>query len=361
MMAHPVASFVEAQGALGRAGTLQHQLRGTQPDLQIDESVYDTGLDLSRPLPPNWRFSETATPPINALTAVAILVVLVRLIWALLLDQGGDRAGPAPGPITRAAARQLGIDFQARARCLGNYDHGSAFRSRYQQQPSDPQHLRPDVLAASMVLISAFLRCRHLVTAPGAAVEHRSWPPALGFAGLTSLAGVAFLPLPHLQSSAEADPRVRWAGPRLLAAVTMLLLIAAAVTSNPVSRAIAINCTAMLASSSCLLICCRSRRSTVPSSARSEPRQSSPSCSLRPLPSSRCAGSDLIIRIATRFRWTNAKLGEDRRHALLGRLLRDHHRVEHAGVVAPVVIRSIGPDQEDRPGRSTAASRSKIG
>lgn len=118
MMAHPVASFVEAQGALGRAGTLQHQLRGTQPDLQIDESVYDTGLDLSRPLPPNWRFSETATPPITALTAVAILVVLVRLICALLLDQGGDRAGPAPGPITRAAARQLGIDFQARAPCL---------------------------------------------------------------------------------------------------------------------------------------------------------------------------------------------------------------------------------------------------
>lgn len=93
-----------------------------------------------------------------------------------------------------------------------------------------------------------FCAAGHLVTAPGAAVEHRTWPPALGFAGLTSLAGVAFLPLPHLQSSAEADPRVRWAGPRLLAAVTMLLLIAAAVTSNPVSRAIAINCTAMLAS-----------------------------------------------------------------------------------------------------------------
>ena len=195
------------------------------------------------------------------------------------------------------------IDFQARAPCLRITITAMLFALGISNNLQTPNIYDLTVLAASMALIGAFLRYRHLVTAPGAAVEHRTWPPALGFAGLTSLAGVAFLPLPHLQSSAEADPRVRWAGPKLLAAVTMLLLIAAAVTSNPVSRAIAINCTAMLASTSCLpRSCCQWRRSTVPSSVRSEPRQSSHSCWPRSLPSSCCAGSDLIIKIATRFR-----------------------------------------------------------
>ena len=69
------------------------------------------------------------------------------------------------------------------------------------------------------------------------------------------------------------------------------------------SRAIAINCTAMLAS---IIMLASIMLPVAPLDGayvrRSEPRRSSPSCSLRSLLSSCCAGSDLIIKIATRFR-----------------------------------------------------------
>ncbi|MBK8758424.1 MAG: tetratricopeptide repeat protein [Actinomycetales bacterium] len=86
--ANPI-DLVRGHGALGRAALLDSELRGQSPVLQIDDEIYETGLDLSKPLAPTWQFSDAARLNAEPFALMAFLAGLLRLVWALLYDELG--------------------------------------------------------------------------------------------------------------------------------------------------------------------------------------------------------------------------------------------------------------------------------
>ena len=50
----------------GRAARLDPAaFRGARPAPTLDEAVYASNLDLSRPLPPDWQFTSSARSPVT--------------------------------------------------------------------------------------------------------------------------------------------------------------------------------------------------------------------------------------------------------------------------------------------------------
>ena len=90
---HGARHYLEAQGALGRAARLDPALRDRDRQLIYDAEPYYSGLDLSRPLPPEWRFVETERRVPAALTVIVLLLLVGRLIWNLGLDQASGKVG----------------------------------------------------------------------------------------------------------------------------------------------------------------------------------------------------------------------------------------------------------------------------
>ena len=247
---HPVSAFVEAQGAFGRAAKLDHNLRGSQPKLTFDNALYDTGLDLSRPLPPNWKYTATARPSTVPLTALVVLVIVANLIRVVLLEETLKRTGQI---MLRDRSKELDRRWWSGASlsvpiAWGVLATAALLAITLMDRIRAPSAYELVILGASLAILGVYLRCRHLTAAPDPKVEHRTWAPSLALSGLSALVGIAFLPLPYLHAPVPVDGRVRWSGPHALVVITTMLFLGAMITSNPISRTLAIVGTAMIAS-----------------------------------------------------------------------------------------------------------------
>ena len=92
--------LLASQGALATAGTLDRDLRG-RDDLIVDTEIYRSGVDVSKPLPPDWTYAASASGSTSRLTLSVILLLLLRVLWALGLDKVvsavGERVVRQPG------------------------------------------------------------------------------------------------------------------------------------------------------------------------------------------------------------------------------------------------------------------------
>lgn len=82
------SDFLVAQGALGIAGSLDDALRGKGPGVTADDDIYESGLDLSKPLPPNLELGQLERRSVMPFTILLIALVAARLVAALLKDLG---------------------------------------------------------------------------------------------------------------------------------------------------------------------------------------------------------------------------------------------------------------------------------
>ena len=86
--------------------TLDPDLRDRKREATIDARTYRTGLDVSRPLPPEWSFAESQErAPAKTVGLVAILLAAFTLSRALGSGPGRALAETWLAPLDRATGR----------------------------------------------------------------------------------------------------------------------------------------------------------------------------------------------------------------------------------------------------------------
>jgi hypothetical protein len=225
--------FLESQGALGRAGRLDSSLRGRELSLTFDREPYYAGLDLSRPLPPEWQFATGESRSPAVITLVAVVLLVLRLMWSIVVDQGtGTLAGRVlPGSrVWRLIGRPV-LPLLAILATVG------VFVVPMLVDPRPPTVDTLVVAVGVLALVGLYMRAR-IVAARVVRedVRHYTWPPAVVFGAALGAAGVAFAPVPVAR---EARHRwVRWSGPLALAVVAVVLLGLAWWTGVPAVRSV---------------------------------------------------------------------------------------------------------------------------
>ena len=233
--------FLQSQASLARAATLDRELRGAAPTYRLDQTVYQTGLDVSAALPPDWQFADQAKK-VDPTLAVAPLAVLgLRVLWTLGLDQVGGRfaewlavAGRGRGWRGFLRARfPLVIGVPIVALILG----GAALK----------EHRLPLEIAAvtafSVIMVIATVVMR------SASAQRRifAWAPSAVAGVALLIPGVGFVPMPC--SAGGRGSRWRyWAPTLMLMAVAAVLIVATALSPIPLIRLCTIATVTMLGS-----------------------------------------------------------------------------------------------------------------
>ena len=101
------AHLLSSQGALARAFSLDPGLRDRERVPTLDAKVYRTGLDVSRPLPPEWSFAASQRQaPAKTVGLAALLMVAFTLSRTLTArGSGRDLAETWLAPLDRASGR----------------------------------------------------------------------------------------------------------------------------------------------------------------------------------------------------------------------------------------------------------------
>jgi tetratricopeptide (TPR) repeat protein len=228
-----------AQGSLGRAFTLAPVLRDRERVPTLDSRTYRSGLDLGRPLPPEWNFaSSQKQAPAKTAGLAAILLVALTLGRSLAGSKSGrELADTWLGPFLRATAR-VPIPGLLRKPAVALVATLAILLYPLARDPGGGLTAAIAGSAALALLVVVVVRVR-LATARrhGDAAAQETWPPGVVFGAGTAIAGLTWAPLPVLREGAK--PRVHWAAPVALAAVAIPLVIFTAWFDVPLARAVA--------------------------------------------------------------------------------------------------------------------------
>jgi tetratricopeptide (TPR) repeat protein len=241
--------LIASQGALARAIALDDHYRGRRPEPQLDEQVYRSGLDLSRPLPPDWTFAGAATHKPAALVGGAALLLLALTLGRSLAG-GADRRGTAAewlGRIVGLAPRLpavrmlpavvgLAVAVAILARTLVPESGGGATAV-------------VALVALCGVLLGLLAGARRLAARrAGRALHESTWPPGLVFGIGAGVFGLAWLPLPVVRrppppeegEEPPPDLRLHRAAPAAAGLLAAVLLVLSVWLDVPLTRAGAI-------------------------------------------------------------------------------------------------------------------------
>jgi len=235
-----LSGYLRSQGALGRAALLDRALRGADATLRADRVIYDTGVDVSQPIPPEWTYAATASPPRTHWTITVIVLMLVRAGYALVANLAGDRLSQqilAAQPGVRPAwwRRSLPAGLAAGLAALILIGRG----------PWLTPNVTNLVLAVTMVaLVVAPLTVRSWSTR---SAEQYSTPlvMAAGVAGAT--VGLAFAPFPSIRGS-RLQPIAYWIVPLFLAVIGIVSAVSVLTTGVPLARLSALGSLTLLSS-----------------------------------------------------------------------------------------------------------------
>jgi hypothetical protein len=238
--------FLESQGALARAARLDHTLRGDDSTLVVDEKVYQSGVDISRPISAGWTYAATASESKRGFAITMLLLVVLRIAWALGLDQVGGWISQkviasSPGGVERVPWfwRRLRVRWALLATVLV-LGVPAAWGL-----PGWPAMV---VVMVTCAIVSTPLAARAVAAQPGEA-RHFGWTPAVvvGFVGAPF--GVSFAPYPALDDGARGSRWiVRWSPTLAMTGVVTVLTVAAAWSSLPYLRTSAMLSLVLLAS-----------------------------------------------------------------------------------------------------------------
>ncbi len=234
--------LLESQGALARAFQLDPELRDREREPTIDAKTYRTGLDVSRPLPPEWTFAASQKhAPAKTVGLAALLLAAFTLSRTLGSRAGRSLAETWLAPVDRATGRMTFL------RRLGHPGIAVAatllvFVAPLARDPSGGMTAAVAGVLGLCLLLAVALRGRSLAGGD----RQRTWPPGLLFGLGGAAAGVAWAPLPVLGE--KASPRMHWAAPAALAVIAVPLVIATAWSDIPLTRSLATAALIMAAS-----------------------------------------------------------------------------------------------------------------
>lgn len=238
--------LVQAQGALARAFALNQTLRDHTRTLVLDEQVYRTGLDVSKPLPPGWSFQRVSRrEPVAALGLLAAFGLVVASSSAAGSQTGQLKQWIEASAATLARPRLLGrrrhVAWAASATVL-TFAVATAWSGSAGATALVAYLLGVSVLTG-VVLLARRVVGQHL----GVRLVQRTWPPSLLLGLATGGLGLPWAPLPYVRAPARAG-RVYLAAPVSLAILTVLLLLEGAVWSTPLTQSLAVSAATMTAS-----------------------------------------------------------------------------------------------------------------
>ena len=244
--------LIAGQGSLGRAVVADYGFRDQTAELRYDDTIYRSGLDLARPLPADWQFSDTAERPLPGLAVVALVALVLKLGQHLGLDQLSnwiatrllrrreqDRlpwwhripAFWSPVVAIVAATVAVGILFWR--------DNGTLDLTA------------PLLIGGTVIVLLLAMAARRVAAGVvGARLQHGSWTPAVLLGLVLAAFSIPFIPQPVARlPRSEAADRVRWVGLGALAATAALLLASGYVFGVPLTRDLGVLTVAMLAAS----------------------------------------------------------------------------------------------------------------
>ena len=242
--------LLASQGAFAVADALDPALKDRLPEMTIDATVYRTALDLSKPLPPRWSFSQLQRPaPAAAIGLLAIVALGLGLAKAT--GRGGNTiAGQWLDPMSERLQsmrflRKLSHPAWALAAT------GITFLLAYLRRAADPTQtvtytIGVLILATAATTARAALARRRKIKA-----TQSSWPPAIVLGLITGAIGLPWAPLPVVRTDNDDNPRLHLAAPLTLAALSLLLFAESAWLNTPVTHAWAV--AALIMSASALL------------------------------------------------------------------------------------------------------------
>ncbi len=238
-----------SQGALARAIELDEDFRGRKAEPTLDATTYRTGLDLSRPLPPEWTFAGSQSGRPAAVAGGAAILLLTLSLGRSLVSRTGGRgfADRWLEPASRALNRVPLLE-RLTAPALGIVAALAILAWTLVRESGGGTATALTLLAGLALLVAAVLGTRVLVARrAGADVRQATWPPGLVFGLGAGAAGFAWVPLPSV-TTPEEDVRLRRAAPAAAGLIGVTLIALTAWLDVPVTRALAVAALIMAAS-----------------------------------------------------------------------------------------------------------------
>ena len=244
----PVDMF-RGHGALARAAVLDSGFRGEAPSLRVDDEVYSTGLDLSKPVSPTWQFARGAHLDARPFAAIAFISGLLRLVWALLYDEVGGRVAEW---LVRRREHESPLAALTRLRLPPVFAAAATLVIMLMPAVKELDPSPMEVIALSGViaaLIGTLLVPRWLLAPQVGSISHFASLPAIAAGVVGAGIGVGFAPVPCLNATDREVPRrVRWSGPICLAGLMVLLFIETWTTELPLVRVATLSAVTLLSS-----------------------------------------------------------------------------------------------------------------
>ncbi len=236
-----LGAFVQGQGALGHAGRLDSALRSAEPEWVTDVAIYDSGLDLSKPLPMDWVAGPERKPAPLPLNLMILVVSLLLVAKAIIGDQLSghliERALKSTSRRTTDRWSSIG-EVPAIAVCVAVVGAAFGFSAAWQFWPTIV-----GIVAAGLFTLS-LVAARWTV---GHNIEHTLSPGGALLGLVTTPLGLTFAPTPVLRP--EVPTMVRWAPHAALTIVTTLALALTWLGAVPITRELAQLSLLILASS----------------------------------------------------------------------------------------------------------------
>jgi cellulose synthase operon protein C len=231
-----------AQGAFGRGIALEPSLSTRSHQLSLDNHVYITNLDISKPLPPNWSFNTVEKRPLAGSLGLALLLVAtLQLGRALAGGQGGGaKAAEWLLQATQALSRRLPVRGVLAPAAVAVAVTLLVFLLPLLRSGAANLVEATLLLLGVGALIAIIWRSRVLV-ARRREIEltQRAWPPAIAASLAAAVFGIAWAPLPVASPDDDATAAVHWIGPVVATALALALLMLSVLLHVPIAQTLA--------------------------------------------------------------------------------------------------------------------------
>jgi tetratricopeptide (TPR) repeat protein len=241
-----------AQGAFGRAIAIEPSLGTRGHQLSLDNHVYITNLDISKPLPPNWSFTTVEKRPLaGSLGLVLLLVATLQLGRALAGGQGGGAAKATE--LLLQATQRLPRRLRGRGALAPAVVAVGVtllvFLLPLLRSGADNLVEATLLLLGVGAIIAAIWRSRVLIARRHRiTLTQRSWPPAIAVSIVAAVFGIAWAPLPVARAEGDDAAAVHWIGPIVATAIALALLALSTLLHVPIAQTLAGGALVMAAS-----------------------------------------------------------------------------------------------------------------
>ncbi len=240
--------LLAAEGSFAQARRLDPALGSRAPKPFFDSHVYQSRLDLSKPLPPKWTFaSSQSRAPVAAAGISALLLLVVGIARALVARASTPEAQGWLGVLDRIA-RHAPRSPLLRGPALAIAATAAVLLWPLLSGPVDQWSAQAAFLVGIAILIAVVLRVRrHAARLADTVVREETWLPSVGFGLAMAIAGLSWTPLPVARARGKAVS-IHWVGPTAIAVLALALLLLSVWTGVPVTRSLGAAALVMAAS-----------------------------------------------------------------------------------------------------------------